>query len=82
MRSILQLVAVGLMVLLMNPAVGAQDFHDPIRIVNGQRGNLYPLNYWWTNTAALNATNAVLPKEEQVPVPVRPPAGLDARGLK
>ncbi len=68
----MQMITIGLMAMLLSPTVGAQDFRDPFRIVNAQRVNLYPLNYWWTNTAGLNASNAALPEEQQVPVPVRP----------
>jgi hypothetical protein len=68
----IQIIKTVLPVLLLNLPVEAQDFKDPIRIVNAQRVNLYPLFHWWTNTAAINATNATLPAEQQVPQPVRP----------
>jgi hypothetical protein len=61
-----------LLIFLFVGGAWAQDLSDPARMVNGQRVNLQPLFHWWTNTTALNATNATRTNGNQVAVPPRP----------
>jgi len=58
--------------LLVITSATAQDFKDPIRTIHEQRVHLHPLFIWWTNAAALNASNASLPEAERQPLPERP----------
>lgn len=57
--------------LLLNTTV-AQDFTDPIRLVNEQRVSLQPLFHWWTNATTIITNNAGLPEAQRQPLPVRP----------
>jgi hypothetical protein len=50
----------------------AQEMTEPNRVVGVRAVSLQPLFDWWTQAAALSASNHALPKEEQVPLPDRP----------
>ncbi|HNQ72967.1 MAG TPA: hypothetical protein PKN95_05125 [Verrucomicrobiota bacterium] len=61
-----------LILLLAVGGLRAQDFSDPVRLVNDHRVSLQPLFNWWTNAGAILATNAARTNVAPLPLPPRP----------
>jgi hypothetical protein len=51
--------------------LSAQDYSQPIRIINGQRISIQPLLAWWKTTEALVASNRVAKPADRQPLPPR-----------